>query len=199
MYITDLKNERKFQSSVFVDDEFWAKIDNDVLTQNNVKIGTSVNSEFLSKLRFDSDYKRAKNKALYLLSFKDYSKKELIEKLKKDFCQEASEKTIVRMEELGFINDAAFAKKRAQDLLFNKCFSKRRVEFELAQKGIDKSLICCALDELECDPVEQIKLLIEKKYKSAYSDKKIKRRAIAFLQRHGYLWDDIKQVFDTSV
>ena len=98
------------------------------------------------------------------------------------------------MEELGFVNDEVFAKKYAKELLFNKHFSKRRAEFELSQKGIDKDTIYKVLSGLKCDSVEQIQILVDKKYKTAYSDEKIKKRAVAFLQRHGYSWDDIKQV-----
>lgn len=181
-------------SAVFVDEELWSKVDDNILAQNNIKVGTFVDEKMLSKLMFDSDYKRAKNKALYLLSFRDYSKKELYNKLKKDFCLPAVEKTVARMEELGLINDKIFAQKYAKELLFNKFFSKSRTEFELLQKGIDKDVVCEILSNLECDAVEQIRLLIDKKYKLAYSDEKTKKRAIAFLQRHGYSWDDIKQV-----
>lgn len=194
MYITGLKKERKRLSAVFVDEAFWEKIDNEILARNGVKVGISVDDEFLSKLEFDSDFKRAKDKALYLLSFRDYSKKELSDKLKKDYCSTAVKKVAIRMEELGLVNDKSFAKKYAKELLFNKFFSKRRTEFELSQKGIDKDTIYEVLSGLECDAVEQIRVLVDKKYKTACSDEKIKKRAIAFLQRHGYSWDDIKQV-----
>lgn len=196
MYITGLKKEHKKLSSVFIDEAFWHKIDNDVLVHNRVKIGTVVDDEFLSKLQFESDYNRAKEKALYLLSFRDYSKKELCVKLKKDYCLQAVEKAILRMEELGFINDNLFAQKYAKKLLFNKHFSKRKAEFELLQKGIDKDTICEILENLEYNAVEQIRILVNKKYNQAYIDEKIKKRAVAFLQRHGFSWDDIKQVLD---
>lgn len=101
------------------------------------------------------------------------------------------------MEELGLVNDEVFAQKYAKELLFNKHFSKRRAEFELSQKGIDKDVICEVLSNLECDAVEQIRTLVDKKYKTAYSDEKVKKRAVAFLQRHGYSWNDIKQVLDS--
>jgi regulatory protein len=197
VYITDLKKERKLLTAVFVNGEFWAKIDNDIVAQNAIKSGVSVDDTFLIQLKFDSDYKRSKEKALYLLSFRDYSKKELTDKLKKDYAVDAVQKAVERLEELGLVNDNVFAQKYAKDLLFNKHFSKRRAEFELSQKGINKDVICEVLSELECDPVEQIRSLVDKKYKLAYSDEKVKKRAAAFLQRYGYSWDDIKHVFNT--
>lgn len=194
MYITGLKKEKKMLMAVFVDNEFWSQIDNDVWSQSRLKLGDVVDEKILLKLKFDSDYKRAKDKILYLLSYRDYSKKELTQKLKKDYCLDAIEKAVVRVEQLGLINDNVFAKKYAKELLFNKHFSKRRAEYELVQKGIEKEVACEVLSNFEYDSVEQIKILIDKKYKLAYSDEKVKKRAIAFLQRYGYSWDDIKQV-----
>lgn len=195
MYITNLKKS-KLSSAVFVEEEFWANIDNEVLEQNGIKIGMLVDNDFLSKLKIDSDFKQAKNKALYLLSFKDYSKQELLNKLKKDYCDKSAKKAIYRMEELGFINDEIFAQKYAKKLIFNKYFSKKRAKFEMYKKGIDKNIIDKVLSDIDFDAVNQIKILIDKKYKLAYSDEKVKNRAIAFLQRYGYSWDDINKAFE---
>lgn len=183
-------------TSIYVDGDFFAKIDSEIFLKNGLKIGSEVDEDFLKNLQYESDYKRAKDKSLYLLSFRDYSKKELIDKLKKDFSNEAVINAVQRIIELGLINDESFARKYARELLFNKHFSKRKTEFELVQKGIDKDLICSILEQVDCDAVEQIKLLVDKKYKLAYTDEKIKKRAVAFLQRYGYSWDDIKKVFD---
>lgn len=184
-------------SSLYVDGELFAKIDNEVLIRSGLKVGSSVDDEILNELKYDSDYKRSKDKSLYLLSFRDHSRKELIDKLKRDYSVGVAEKSARRMEELGLINDDNFAKRYARELLFNKHFSKRRAEFELSQKGIDKDKIYEILSNIEYDAVEQIKLLVDKKYKLAYKDEKVKKRAIAFLQRYGYSWEEIRQVFDT--
>lgn len=197
MYITDIKKGNKMLSSLYVDGELFAKIDNEVLIRSGLKVGSSVDDEILNELKYDSDYKRSKDKSLYLLSFRDHSRKELIDKLKRDYSVGVAEKSARRMEELGLINDDNFAKRYARELLFNKHFSKRRAEFELSQKGIDKDKIYEILSSIEYDAVEQIKLLINKKYKLAHKDEKVKKRAIAFLQRYGYSWEEIRQVFDT--
>lgn len=197
MYITGLKREKKHLTAVFVDGELWDKLDSGVLEQRAIKAGMQVDEDFLTELKFESDYKRAKDRAMYLISFRDYSEKELFSKLKRDYDEAAVEKAVARMRDLGLINDLNFAQKYAKELLFNKHFSKRRAEFELLQKGIDKDTGCDVLAELEYDAVEQIRLLVDKKYRLAYSDEKVKKRAVAFLQRYGYRWDDIKRFFDS--
>lgn len=194
MYITDIKKERKMLSSIFVDGEFWAKIDNEVLAQNNVKIGSSLDESQLEQLKYDSEFKRAKEKSLYVLSFRDHSKKDLFNKLKRDYSPSVAQNAATRMEELGLVNDENFAQKYARELLLSKHFSKRRTEVELARKGISREVICSAINSIDYDPIEQIRFLVEKKYRLAASDEKVKRRAIAFLQRYGYSWDEIRQV-----
>ncbi len=197
MYITGLKREKKRLTAVFVDGELWDKLDSEVLEQRAIKAGMQVDEDFLTELKFESDYKRAKDRAMYLISFRDYSEKELFSKLKRDYDEAAVKKAVARMRDVGLINDLNFAQKYAKELLFNKHFSKRRAEFELLQKGIDKDTVCDILAELEYDAVEQIRLLVDKKYRLAYSDEKVKKRAVAFLQRYGYRWNDIKRFFDS--
>ncbi len=196
MYITDIKKERKMLSAVYVDGEFWAKIDNEILAQNKIKVGASLDETQLEQLKYDSEYKRAKEKSLYVLSFRDHSKKDLFNKLKKDYSTTVAQDAAARMEELGLINDENFARKFARELLLTKRFSKRRAEIELAQKGISREVICEALDSVDYDPVEQIKILLKKKYKTASTDEKVKKRAVAFLQRYGYSWDEIRRAID---
>ena len=52
------------------------------------------------------------------------------------------------------------------------------------------------LDEIEVDYQEQIIEFLSKKYKNL-EDEKIKRRAVAALQRLGYDWDDIKRAINS--
>ena len=73
--------------------------------------------------------------------------------------------------------------------------SKRAAAFELSRKGIDKETAERILDETEVDYRESIRAVIEKKYRGI-SDEKIRRRAVAALQRLGYGWDDIRAVLE---
>lgn len=181
-------------SSIFVDGEFYAKINNEIAYKYKLHQGKEVNEELLLEIAYESDYKRAKDKALYALSFRDYAKGELIEKLKIDYSDEAANAAADKMEELGFLNDTRFAQRYAKELIFTKKLSKSRAEYELIKKRISKDIIECVMSDIEYEPIDQIKFLIEKKYKGAYDDEKIKRRAISYLQRQGYSFSDIKNV-----
>ena len=49
------------------------------------------------------------------------------------------------------------------------------------------------IEEINFDPYDGIRAVIDRKYKNI-NDEKIRRRAVAALQRLGYGWDDIKTV-----
>ena len=63
----------------------------------------------------------------------------------------------------------------------------------LLQKGIDKEIIAQVVEELEPNPAEKIKEIIEKKYLRCLQDEKGYRRAVNGLQRLGYRYEDIRQ------
>ena len=149
-------------------------------------------------LESKSNNRRAYSRALYLLGFRDYSEKEMQNKLKLDFTDDAIENTIEKLKEQKFLDDEKFANKYADVLIFEKKFSKKMAVYELTKKGIDKQISESIVDDIDVDEKDQIMDLISRKYKDAYNDEKVKRRAIAFLKRHGYKIHDIFDVINNG-
>lgn len=193
MLITAIEKRRKMLSALFLDGEFAVNIDTETLLQFRYKIGMDITDEQLHELILASDARRANEKALYLLEHRSHSKKELIDKIQRTTSKEAARSAADRMEELGLVNDADFAKRYAAELMNRKGFASRRTQYELLQKGIDKEIAAQVVEELEPDPVEKIKEIIEKKYLRGLQDEKGYRRAVNGLQRLGYRYEDIKQ------
>ena len=94
------------------------------------------------------------------------------------------------------MNDRDYAERCAQTLIFTKHMSKRGAAMELRRKGIESEIIDEVLDDIEVDEREQIQAVIERKYPKI-DDEKIRRRAVAALQRLGYGWEDIKAVIES--
>ncbi len=141
-------------------------------------------------------FHKAKERALYLLEYRDYSKKELLDKLKKTNPEEFAQMAIEYLEELGLIDDERFAKKYVHDLVHFKRFFGQRLKYELQRKGIDPVIIEEVLDDLEVEPTDQIAQIINKKYPRALLNEKDRRRAINACRRMGYSWDDIKNTLN---
>ena len=195
MKITEIRPRRKGLSALFIDGEFAMALDTQTLLEQRIDVGKELDDEELHELITLSNERRAKEKALWLISYRSHSKKELRDKIRRTCDAEAADKAVERMEELGLVNDEDFARRYAEQLLYGKRLSKRAAFYELRRKGIDQATAEEALAELDVDVHEQIRALIEKKYRQI-NDEKIRRRAVAALQRLGYGWEDIKAVLE---
>lgn len=195
MLITAIEPRRKAMSALYLDGEFVMNLDARTLIENRFDVGVQITDEQLREIIRLSNERRAKDKALWLISYRDHSKKELVDKIKRTCDEQAAEKAVERMEELGLVNDEDYARRCAHSLIFTKRMSKKSAVFELVRRGIDRELASELVDEIEVDSCEQIRAVIEKKYKRI-SDEKTKRRAFAALQRLGYSFDDIRKVLE---
>ena len=193
MLITAIEPRRKSLRALYLDGELAVNIDAQTLLNSRFQVGTEITDEELHELLAASDANRAKEKALYLIAHRDHSKKELVDKIRRTASQEAAEKAADRMEEIGLIDDRDYARRYASELFQRKYFARKRVEYELKQKGIDPDFIEELLEELEPEPVGQIGALVERKYLRALDDERGRRRTVAALQRLGYRWEDIRR------
>lgn len=196
MKITDIRPRRKGLSAVYIDGEYALSLDTQTLLEHRIDIGRELDDEELHDLIESSNERRAKEKALWLISYRSHSKKELRDKISRTCDRQSAEKAVERMEELGLVNDRDYAERCAQTLIFTKHMSKRGAAMELRRKGIESEIIDEVLNDIEVDEREQIQAVIERKYPKI-DDEKIRRRAVAALQRLGYGWEDIKAVIES--
>ncbi len=195
MLITAVEPRRKALSALFIDGEFAMNLDTQALLENRFDVGRDISDEDLKEMIELSNERRAKEKALWLISYRSHSKKELKDKIRRTCDDTSAEKAVERMEELGLVNDEEYARQFARKLLLQKKMARRAAMLEMSRKGIDKETAEAALDEVDVDYRENIRYIIEKKYRDI-GDEKIKRRAVAALQRLGYGWDDIRAVLN---
>ena len=193
MKITAVEPRRKQMCALFIDGEYVMNLDAQTLIENRFDVGREIDDDELKEIIDKSNERRAREKALWLISYRSHSKKELTDKIRRTCDEESAQKAVERMEELGLINDEDYARRCAEQLIFTKRLSRRGAVAELSRKGIDRDLAEEAVEELDVDEQENIRFVIEKKYRDI-ADEKIKRRAVACLQRMGYGWDDIKSV-----
>lgn len=194
MEITAIEPRRKRLSQLYLDGEAAVKVDTETILKAGWKPGMEISDEELHELLQESEARRAKEKALYLLEYRSHSKKELADKISRTTSREAAEAAVERMEELGLINDESYARQLAEYLMERKGYGVRRARQELLQKGIDRELIEELLEELAPDPEEKLREIVKRKYQNQLKDEKGYRRTVAALQRLGYGWEDIKTV-----
>lgn len=198
MTVTAVEPRRKSLSALYIDGEFAMKLDTQTLLENRISAGVEIDDEDLHRLVELSNLRRAKEKALWLISYRDHSSKELYDKLRRDYSEDAAQKALERMQELGLINDEAFAKRFAAEL-HTKHQAPSTIRYKLIQKGIDRDTADEIVESLDIDPTEEISALIEKKYARSLSDEKGIKRTVAALQRAGYRFSDIKSVLGSYI
>ena len=192
MTITAIEPRRKGLCALYIDGEEAMKLDAETVLSHRFDVGREITDEELHACVIDSDRKRCKDKAMWLIGYRDHSRRELIEKLRRDYSAESAEAAISRLEELGLVDDGRYARRYAADLVNLKHLSDRGVRQKLREKGIDRDLIDEVMDELALDEDAQIREIIEKKYGGDLCDEKTRRRAVSALTRMGYSYSDIK-------
>lgn len=142
----------------------------------------------------DDERIRAKRRALYILAQRDHSKKELYDKLIKNYQPDLCEMVVGLMCEHDLINEEKYTEKLYRAYI-NKGWGKSKIRFELRRKGLPDSLISQQEEEYDTeDFIDEIMHLVDKKYASKldFSDYKSVQRVTAALARRGFAYDDIK-------
>lgn len=196
MELTAAEPRRRGLVQLFLDGEAAVKLDAQVFLQSGLKPGDQVSDQELFELIQASDARRAQEKALYLLEYRNYSKRELTEKIARTAAsREAAQAAAGRMEELGLIDDRRFGEDYAKELFSRKGYGARRVAQELRRKGLDQELVQELVEKYGSPEQsgENIRRVLEKKYPGWREDEKVRRRAFAALQRLGYSYQEVRE------
>ena len=98
------------------------------------------------------------------------------------------------MEDLGLVDDTAFAQVKAEYLLNVKKQSLSAVKMKLCSLGIDKDIIDSVLLNFELDnQIDDISRLLQTKYGSKLSQPE---KVVASLLRKGFKYGEIKQALN---
>lgn len=186
-------------TEVVFDDMTYILLDDDIFLKGDFSLGATVSDEEADKAETESDFLRAKNRALYYLSIKGYTEKELKDKLTKaGFGAEPTAKTIARLKELYLIDDMAYAlqfvKKANENLI-----SKREIKHKLIEKGIDRENAEYLTDD-NCTPdQEKLKAIILKRFSEKLGDEKENEKAFSYFVRKGFSFSDIKKAINEYI
>lgn len=149
-----------------------------------------------NKEQRELSFEEAKDKALRLLEFRAHSERELRDKLRRaGAVQEDIEEILDFCRNYGFVDDRAYALKKARDLKNLKRYGIRRIKSELYAKGLDAEYIEEAVSELDDDEANTLLPLVEKKLGGNLEKKNVDKCIRYFLYR-GYNFSDIKNCIE---
>lgn len=192
MQITALTKDKKHLTRVTFSGGEECFLDNDTVLENGLSKGNEITEEFLEELKFSSDYKRAKSRAMWYLDRMDYTEKALFEKLvKAGFSKKASAAVLAKLCEFGLVDDRRFAERMAERLISNN-ISKREALNKMYLKGIPIDLAKEVLGETESDENAQIKALLEGKFAHKLTLENGPEKVFAALVRKGFSYSSVR-------
>jgi regulatory protein len=201
MKITDIAPKKGTRYQIEVDGEYWYILDVELIVDHHLKIGMEVDEAFLSDLKRAADWRKAKERALYLLGYRDHCREELIRKLCRSVDRDIAEEVADRMRELGYLDEQMYARKLAQYLMMSKKQGRTRAMQEMRRRGVDAEAAEAAIEEIEISP-DALADLIERRY-SRYladpEDQSARQKLYAALRRLGHTHDDVLAAIDLAL
>jgi regulatory protein len=183
---------------ILVDGKRFATLSLDVIERLGLVVGGSV-AGAEDRIAQESAALKVYDRALNMLAFRARSSAELARALvRKGEPKELADRAVARLQEQGLLNDAAFAQSFTRAKVLGAHQSKRRVQQDLARKGVARSVsdeaIATVFDEEGVDQREVVEQAARKKLRSLVRlDPVVRRRRLyAFLARRGYDGDDIR-------
>ena len=202
MIVTDIRELDKKRSKIYIDGEFAFVLYKGEIREYKIAVGEDIAQRIYDEVMTVVLPKRAKLRAMNLLQKKDYTEKQLRDKLSDgDYPQELIDEAISYVRSFHYIDDERYARDYITYHMSSR--SKNRIIQDLANKGIGKDIYQGILDELYQEDsdaeIEQInKLLIKKHYDPDTTEFEDKQRIIAFLMRKGYSSSDIRRAMEKS-
>lgn len=195
MKIISLKVYKGTTFEVETDDDKKIYLHADIISDFGVREGMELDRPELRKIIYASNFRRAYQYALYCLDYRDYSAKEMREKLIGTYKNENLCKSVVeKLEECGIISDERYAEKLARRFVEGKKYGPKRARREIMLKGISEYMAEDALQIYSESFSENLEYLITTKYARLLTDRDDRKsieKVKNSLVRYGYSFEEI--------
>ena len=187
--ITALRKQggRRKRVNVYLDDKFAFSLDPEVVIKERLTVGQELSGDIISELTGADNFQRCLNAAAYYLGYRPRSESELRERLaRRGFDTESIGAVLVRLKELGLVDDMEFARFWRDN---RQAFSPRSgsmTRLELRRKGVAEEIIGEVLSTLS-DEDGAYRAALSRARRLSMSDYQTFRRRLGeYLKRRGY-------------
>lgn len=196
MTVTEIKAIAKTRFRVYLDGQFAFVLYKSELFRYHLEEGAELAEEDYREIRESIVLKRAKLRAMHLLTDMDRTESQLRNKLLMGgYPEDITELAIEYVKSFGYINDREYARRFVENKKSVK--SRRELQALLSGKGLETSMIeevleeCCGAEDAEA-AIRNI--LRKKKFDPEGATEKERQRIYALLARKGFRYDDICRV-----
>lgn len=180
---------------IYIDDKYTLTLYDDFWYRSGYSEGQEISDDELASLKGEAGFRSAYEKGLKYLSMRGYSEKELYNKLKMNFGDEAASRAIDKINSFGYLNDEEYCREYTEYLFKVKKYDIKRISYELKNKGIDPETIDNTLKILDNEPIQRIIDMLRTKYEKNLETEKERKRLVNRFIRMGYSYRDIKDAF----
>lgn len=194
----EAQEKRGNRRSIFVNGKFALGVDETVVADLGLHIGQQISEDQLQSVVHAELVSKAKDRALTLLEYRVRSKVEISRRLiKAGFSEDVIEEVLARLETVGLVDDEQFSQSWVNHRLSGNAMGKKRIKWELRQKGVSIEIVDEALSSIDDDM--EYKSAMESARRRWAKDKCMdeytkRRRLVSYLQRQGFAWNVINQV-----
>lgn len=183
---------------VVLDDNSRLYIHSSIVSEYNLKEGMNIPEEAVEEITEANEYRKARERALYLLDNRDYSFREMYEKLTANYSDDTCLRVCKYLAEMRLINDRRYAELRARELFEIKRVGMFKAKMELRRRGISDEIIAEVIEPYadEEEAFARLEELVEKKYERYLISEKGVQKVKSALLRQGYRYDEINAVLD---
>ena len=196
MTVTKIEPLSKTRYKVYLDGQFAFTLYKGELSRYHIAEESVIEDDIYDSLRLIV-IKRAKLRAMHLLSDMGRTESQLRTKLKQGgYEEDAVEAAIRYVKSFGYINDMEYARSFIDSRKDRK--SKKELYAALLQKGVPAEIVEQVFEEAdygEKDSRQAIEALMRKRsYNPETADVKEKQKMMGYLMRKGFSYQDIRNV-----
>ncbi len=200
--ITSIKQQRnKNRINVYLDNKFGFGIDLDNFVLLHLKVGQTVTETELEQTVKKAEFQKTWDKVLKFATLRPRSEKEIQDYFKrKKYHISIYDSLLEKLRHFELLGDKKFAEWWVEQRIQFKSKSKRVIQMELRQKGVEKEIIDEVLGETKIDEEKMARELIEKKaYKWKGLDPRSARQKMSqYLAGRGFNWEIISKIVNLT-
>jgi len=198
--ITSIKQQKnKNRVNVYLDDKFGFGIDLDNFVLLHLKVDQELTDAEVTDIAKKAEYQKTLDKLIRFAMVRPRSQKEITDYFKRKQVHESlHEKLLEKLIHLELLDDVTFAKWWIDQRIQFKNKSKRVIQIELRQKGIDTNTIDDTFGEIVIDEEKMAKELLDKKmYKwKNLESRERKQKMSQYLAGKGFSWEVIDSILN---
>ncbi|CAM2888004.1 RecX family transcriptional regulator [Paenibacillus sediminis] len=199
LVITSVEHAKKAKNRYLIwFGDLSLSVHEDVMIKYRMLKGSTFNKQELGEIIIADEKQRAYVQAILYLGRKPRTRQEVAIRLREKEIEEGViDEIINRLEQEGLLNDAIYARQWAQQRVSSQRKGKVWVRHELRQKGINKSLISEALEQIsEEEELASAITIGRKKWKQTKGERLDRRRkTAAYLMRRGFSSELVRRAF----